>query len=757
MSIFKASSARRREVRKSIQRQRLSLRELLARTEVLLGLAILGVFLVAASYIAIQARGEPVYRPRQLVDKAQVARVQFKSLKLKATEQARELARGRAPAVYQPNSTFLDTLHKSLTTLPSVVAAVKTVDDVAPEVREAFNLTLPIIAQLKTFHDGKAVTPEWSALVDGFMKSLRHKAILDSTRYQVEQQNLAATIRLKVTGETDLQVYDDWAVNLGDAKVIRSAIEEMAEDFPAEIRQSIMSNILKLKQPTYRYDELLTEQAKTAAAVAVQPQLTVYEKDQVIVPAGSLLDDDGYDLLAAEHRTYRDALAKSWSGRVILYCGPIVLVTLLTLAMAAYIAGFRPRIVQNPMRGLALAALLIGTLLVAWKGRVANPEFASIMPMAAAIFTAVIVSVAYDQRLAMGIVSFHCLMISVALGLSTGRIMLMFVPALAMIAQLHEVRHRISLGRAGLISGMVAALCVWAAGLMESNYSDELINVLAYQSTAALVACVMVGFIVLGILPFIEKAFKVTTSMSLFELCDVNQPLLRRLAQEAPGTYNHSLQVGTLAEAAAEAIGADGLLARVGAYYHDVGKLLKPQYFVENQAGGVNLHDKLSPAMSLLILVGHVKDGIELAREYNLPAVLHHFIESHHGTTLVEYFFHAAKRRRGEEEGPEEFEYRYPGPKPQTKEAAVLMICDATESACRSMSEPTPVRIEQLVHNLLMKRLLDGQFAECEITLAELERVEQAITKTLAAIYHGRIAYPTNPIAARDDKERVAS
>ncbi|MHC4996106.1 MAG: HD family phosphohydrolase, partial [Planctomycetota bacterium] len=174
-----------------------------------------------------------------------------------------------------------------------------------------------------------------------------------------------------------------------------------------------------------------------------------------------------------------------------------------------------------------------------------------------------------------------------------------------------------------------------------------------------------------------------------------------------------------------------------------------------------NLHDKLSPAMSLLIIVGHVKDGIEMAREFALPAVLHHFIESHHGTTLVEYFYHAAIKQQGEDEKPDEVEFRYPGPKPETKEAAILMLCDATESASRTLNEPTAPRIEALVHKLASKRLMDGQFDRCELTLAELKRVEDAIVKSLCALHHGRVAYPSDSAkseeSVEDSAERAAS
>jgi putative nucleotidyltransferase with HDIG domain len=270
----------------------------------------------------------------------------------------------------------------------------------------------------------------------------------------------------------------------------------------------------------------------------------------------------------------------------------------------------------------------------------------------------------------------------------------------------------------------------------------------------------------------VERLFDITTGMTLIELRDPKHPLLRELQLRAPGTYNHSLTVASIAESAAEAIGADGLLTYVGCLYHDIGKMNKPDYFVENQSPGVNKHDKLSPAMSLLLVVGHVKDGLELARDFNIPRPLHHFIESHHGTTLVEFFFHRARERAlsamresgagegdlseggdpaliGEErmefnepQVPDEFAFRYPGPKPQSREAAILMVCDAVESATRTLSDPTPARIDALVRSIANKRLMDGQFEDCEITLRDLHLIVESVSRSVASIYHARIAYP---------------
>jgi putative nucleotidyltransferase with HDIG domain len=220
---------------------------------------------------------------------------------------------------------------------------------------------------------------------------------------------------------------------------------------------------------------------------------------------------------------------------------------------------------------------------------------------------------------------------------------------------------------------------------------------------------------------------------------------------EAPGTFSHSLLIGSLSESAAESIGRNGLLCRVGAYYHDIGKLNKPDYFVENQIGSSSRHKELSPAMSQLIIIGHVKDGIEMAKEYHLPAVLQQFIETHHGKTLVEYFYNEARKKHDESQPPPaESDFRYPGPKPRTKEAAIVMLADVSEGAVRSLAEITPTKVEVVVHNIAMKRLQDGQLDECDLSLRELSTIEASIAKGLTAHYHGRIVYPSRPDIPQD-------
>lgn len=254
------------------------------------------------------------------------------------------------------------------------------------------------------------------------------------------------------------------------------------------------------------------------------------------------------------------------------------------------------------------------------------------------------------------------------------------------------------------------------------------------------------GILVTSALPYIERVFDVTTDIRLIELADMNHPLLREFSLLAPGSWVHSQMVGQLAEEAAQSIGANDLLARVGAYYHDIGKMLKPGHFVENVRDGENRHDGLEPGMSRLIIIAHVKDGIRIAQEEGLPRPIVDMIPMHHGTSVVEYFYHK-KRRQDEQAGLAETgeeAFQYPGPKPTFREAGILMLADSTEAISRVLSDPTPTRLRQVVRDVIHKKMVTGQLDECELTMRDLKGIEDAFVRVLAAIHHGRIKYPSD-------------
>jgi cyclic-di-AMP phosphodiesterase PgpH len=292
--------------------------------------------------------------------------------------------------------------------------------------------------------------------------------------------------------------------------------------------------------------------------------------------------------------------------------------------------------------------------------------------------------------------------------------------------------------QAGFFISLVAVLTVITNFLLRSMPGGwiDISLALLFAFLSGILACILT----IGITPFFEAAFGILSPVKLLELSSPNQPLLRKVLLEAPGTYHHSVMVANLSEAAAEAVGANGLLARVGAYYHDVGKTKRPHFFVENQMNIENPHDKISPQLSATIIMNHVKDGKQMLQEEGLPQPIQDIAEQHHGRTLIKYFYHQAKQES--DCNVNENDFRYPGPKPQFKESAIVGIADAMEAAVRSLSKPSPERIEHLARSIIRDRLDDGEFNECDLTLKELDIVAKTICETLKGTFHSRIEYP---------------
>ena len=328
-----------------------------------------------------------------------------------------------------------------------------------------------------------------------------------------------------------------------------------------------------------------------------------------------------------------------------------------------------------------------------------------------------------------------------------------------------NIRKRGHLIRAGFYVGLTGFVCSLGFGLfLNQNYS-----ILFNQALWAAAAGVATGILTNMLLPILETIFGITTNLSWLEMADLNHPLLRRLTLEAPGTYHHSLLVANLAEAAALAIGANALQCRVSAYFHDIGKLVKPEYFTENQSFSHNPHDDLNPSMSTLIVAAHVKEGIDLALKYKLPQPIIEAIQEHHGTTLMSYFHARALRqhkdaivgvqimnlREEDLADVSEETFRYPGPKPQSRETAILMIADSIEASSRSLEKPTLQQIESLVNSIVQDRIRDGQFEECPISLKDLETISQQLTFTLKTMLHSRIAYPKEIKENKEEKIEI--
>lgn len=429
-------------------------------------------------------------------------------------------------------------------------------------------------------------------------------------------------------------------------------------------------------------------------------------------------------------RGWREGLRRFLGVWLIVACG--------FAGIAAYLFLRQRRILVSIQRLATLLVLYWITLAVAlWLAQ--EVPYTEVCPLL--IFTQIL-AVAYSQEFAVLFGGVAALTFLLATGQDIGSGILLGTAVIVSVLQLQSLRGRAKLIYVGLWT---------AAAAMSIRFLLALANEVPLNATLLAelgrvgLAVVATGFLVTGLLPFVERFFGVLTDMSLLELTDLSHPLLRELARRAPSTYNHSINVGAIAEAAADAIGARGLLVRVGAYFHDIGKMINPQYFIENQAGNPNRHETLEPTMSSMVIISHVKDGADLARRYHLPEPIIDFIEQHHGTTLVEYFYGRAREKsegRAEGSAVDAEIFRYPGPPPQTKEAAVLMLADAVESAVRSLKDPAPSRIEAVVREIAERKLDEGQFDFSNLTLRELRAIEDAMIKTLTAMYHGRIKYP---------------
>jgi cyclic-di-AMP phosphodiesterase PgpH len=465
-------------------------------------------------------------------------------------------------------------------------------------------------------------------------------------------------------------------------------------------------------------------------------------------PAGMLLIQRGQpvtlrqlDLLREEHKTYLGQMSRQeWLRRGISL---LLLFSLLSALVALYVARFQTTLAQSLPTILGLCVLVTLTIyLGAWLSR--PPWHAAFLPLT---LTAMILTIVYNPQFALLLSFSLSLAMSVLLGTDLGHLLQEMGGTATAVLLLRNIRTRSQLVKVAAGAGLAYLIMTLATGTL----SGQSLRLMLGDAGRNFVWGALAGFLLTGALPLVERCFGIVTDISLRELADGSHPLLQELVTRAPGTYTHSMTVATLAEAAAEAIDANPLLARVGSYFHDVGKMLKPHYFIENQTGE-NRHDELEPALSTLIIIGHVKDGVALATKYGLPRPVIDFVQQHHGTTLVEYFYREAMRQQESSgHGGVELEpsFRYAGPKPQTRESGVLMLADAVESSSRALSEPTPGSLQKLVHDLLMKRLLDGQFEESGLTLTELHQVEESLSKSLIALFHARIKYPeSEPLAA---------
>jgi|GEM_PF-1055440 putative nucleotidyltransferase with HDIG domain len=513
--------------------------------------------------------------------------------------------------------------------------------------------------------------------------------------------------------------------------------------------------------PSLLYDKNLTEARRKERRDLVEPIKGHVNKGETIVGKNMIVTQE----IMAKLEAYQERMKLS----PLVECGYLVLVLFFVLILMRFLQIYNAEIVEDTRK---TAVIFIAVIMILFLARICAQlalldlgsntlkQVGFGVPMGA---LGVILTILAGARLA----AFTCMITSVYMGiilhrgmelLSLSYILVAMFTACVAIFAVTRIRQRSDLYRAGgivmiLACGMILALAMPQYKTLEQliDHVDELKYALIWGGVNGL----LVSIFSIALLPLFEDLFGVTTDIKLLELGQKNE-LLQRLEQEAPGSYQHTMRVATLAESAAEAIGANALLARVGCYYHDIGKMVKPQYFVENQQTSADKakHSKLSPNMSCLIIRNHVKYGLELAKEYNLPKVIRDFIPEHHGTTLMTYFYHEALENQETEGTVKEEDFRYPGPKPQSKETAILMLADSIEAASRTLETGSEREVRQLVRKLINEKFMDEQFDECNLTLKDLHTLFHSFSDSIIHMLHQRIVYPSAPASKEKEEER---
>lgn len=516
------------------------------------------------------------------------------------------------------------------------------------------------------------------------------------------------------------------------------AQEAMTLDFKREHRLALANILESNLRPNMIFNEEATLNNQEEARKDVPPVTHTVKRDEMIVRSGDVVTEDDIKILEAL------GLQKPSVNYLSIFGVIVIVITLLVLA-SIYLYKYKKEI-WNSNRKLLFLELMVLIIIILAKfidliptSAVSNFYLPYLVPVAIA---SILITVLIGTETAVIATVFISFLVALVFNNDYNVAILGFVSGLVGVFSVSKLSQRNDLVRAGFnVSGVLLFLVL---GLRFINTIGSWWNVLGHVSMAVANG-VIVAILANGLLPYLENLFGLTSSVKLLELSNPSQPLLSKMVFEAPGTYNHCLVVANLAETAANNIGADSLLARVGAYYHDIGKMKRPYFFIENHMGRENPHDKLSPNLSALIIKSHVKDGIELAKEYKLPVQIIDIIRQHHGTNLISYFYQEALED-SKHDSVEESDFRYEGPKPQFKEAAIILLADIAEAAVRSknFNKANHNRIEGVVRELIKNKLIEGQLDESDLSLRDLDIIAESFVKVLTGIYHQRIEYPEN-------------
>lgn len=582
----------------------------------------------------------------------------------------------------------------------------------------------------------------YEAKVQKLHDLLRQRGVVRMKHYDQERFTRGRKSEIVIVRTTDKEekASSDLLLAPGLRSEINGCVEEAFAGFSPDQQEPFKELLLHELVTTLELDPVLTEARKEAAAAAVVVEPRTYLVGYEILPTGAIASKEDLELLRAEALKHSQT-EPPW--RLLVRLGGLaILVFSMELLAIVYLTQFHAELLGSRAATVKLGAACL-LALAAGKAAVHGGPLLPLSPylipayLIPLPFFASLLTIAYSPRPARIFVFFLAILLAIMTGNNFSVLVVLVLGSFVAIHLSQRIRDRSVPLRIGLGAGAAQALASVGLTLLITGRPFGVLP----EAASGLVNGFVTGIALSVLLPLIERLFNVVTDSKLLELADQNHPLLRQLALEAPGTYQHTLMVAMLAESGADAIGANALLARVGCYYHDVGKSAKPHYFVENEDWRGSRHKALSPAMSALIIMAHTRDGMAMAEEHDLPKAIIDFIPEHHGTALIEYFYHKAQKDGGGQ-AVDESNFRHAGPRPRSRETGITLLADTVEAACRTLDRPASNRIRTLVHELVLRKVLDGQLDECPLTFREIQKVEESFVRNLSSFYHHRVKYP---------------
>jgi putative nucleotidyltransferase with HDIG domain len=636
-------------------------------------------------------------------------------------------------------------------------------EEAAKSIREVYNLNLASIEsvendiqnffsdihELRENHANISEIPDNEAGGNGILESLNNE-INFNDKYSTKLENNTINNLIKMDKESIEEIEDIVNTSLrklmqqgireddieeAKKQIIREISDASSNPYNAVIATELGENFIR---PSLFLDVEATEKKRNDSVEAVRDVKSIIRKDQIIIRKGEIVNSSHIEKMKA----------LGLQNPILHFqniIGLFLINSLFILLIGLYIYNFHKNIFSDNNKLILLSIIYIFMIFLA---KIAGEISGYLIPMA---FASMLIAITIDSRLAL----WMTFIVSYNIGfIFLGEIDYMIVALAGSLVSVFSIRkatQRSSLTRAGLFIAITNIFSILALGLIHRSTSQIILNNCMWGILNGFASVILT----IGILPFLESFFDITSSFKLMELSNPNQPLLKELLVEAPGTYHHSVVVGNLAETAAEEIEANALLTRVGAYYHDIGKLKRPYFFSENQEAYKNTHDDMEPSLSALVIASHVKDGVDMAKKYRLPKAIIDIINQHHGTGLISYFFHRALQSNDSKNSSiNEENYRYSGPKPQTKEAGIILLADSLEAEARTLNNPTSSRIKNLTQNVINRNLENGQLDECNLTLRDLNKIKDVFSRILTGMFHNRVEYPDEELIKKLKKER---